>query len=38
MASSRDGRPFKAPGDLVSKKILSKGAFDKIKHLVHVKP
>ena len=32
-----DGRPFKAPGDLVSKKILSQGAFDKIKHLVHVK-
>ena len=33
-----DGRPFKAPGDLVSKKILSQGAFDKIKHLVNVKP
>jgi DNA uptake protein ComE-like DNA-binding protein len=32
-----DGRPFKAPGDLVSKKILSQGAFDKIKHLVNVK-
>jgi competence protein ComEA len=32
-----DGRPFKAPGDLVSKKILSQGAYDKIKHLVHVK-
>jgi competence protein ComEA len=33
-----DGRPFKAPGDLVSKKILTQGAFDKIKHLVQVKP
>jgi DNA uptake protein ComE-like DNA-binding protein len=32
-----DGRPFKAPGDLVSKKILTQGVFDKIKHLVHVK-
>jgi competence protein ComEA len=32
-----EGRPFKAPGDLVSKKILSQGAFDKIKHLVYVK-
>lgn len=32
-----DGRPFKAPGDLVSKKILSQGAYNKIKHLVHVK-
>jgi DNA uptake protein ComE-like DNA-binding protein len=33
-----DGRPFKSPEELVTKKILTQGVFDKLKHLVHVKP
>jgi hypothetical protein len=30
------GRPFKPPDELVSKKILSRTVFDKIRHLVHM--
>jgi len=32
------GRPYKTPEELVTKKILSKASFEKIKHLVEVKP
>lgn len=33
-----DGRPFVKPDDLVSKKIVSRQVFDRIKDLVSVKP